>query len=130
MTMLGKKHSLETREKMRAAKIGKHLSPGTEFTHNQIPGRIEALPRGERHHNWKATPSYSALHAWVRKHFGRPMQCEDCGIVETKTRRMHWANISGNYSRDRSDWVRLCVLCHARRDKTAAKGWLTRKAVA
>lgn len=30
---------------------------------------------------------------------------------------MHWANISGKYLRDITDWVRLCVSCHKYFDK-------------
>src|SRR6185312_1937249 len=35
------------------------------------------------------------------------------GMTIVKGRRsIHWANISGKYKRDLSDWIALCTLCH------------------
>ena len=30
--------------------------------------------------------------------------------------RYHWANVSGKYLRDISDWIQLCVKCHKQFD--------------
>lgn len=57
-----------------------------------------------------ANPSYRAIHNWVEVRLGKPMECENCG--DTSRSRYHWANISGKYLRDITDWVRLCVTCH------------------
>lgn len=54
---------------------------------------------------------YVALHYWVRKQLGTPQECENCGTTEAKF--FDWANISGNYLKDISDWARLCRRCHA-----------------
>ena len=43
------------------------------------------------------------------------MVCSKCGI-ENKS-RYHWANLSGNYTKDLKDWVRLCVSCHLKMDR-------------
>jgi len=62
---------------------------------------------------WKGDAvGYSGLHKWVRKKFGQPKKCEHCGENNLKGQKIHWANKSGDYSRDRKDWVRLCVKCH------------------
>lgn len=57
-------------------------------------------------------PQYHAVHWWVNKQFGKPTECEECGLIDNNSRRFHWANLSGLYKKDRSDWLRLCVSCH------------------
>jgi len=41
--------------------------------------------------------------------FGRPSKCFECSGHEP---RVEWANISGEYKRDKSDWIELCSSCH------------------
>lgn len=53
---------------------------------------------------------YANLHTWVRNHLGKPVECWCCGSKSKQ--RYHWANVSGNYSKDLQDWVSLCVPCH------------------
>ena len=66
--------------------------------------------------NWKGeNASYEAIHAWVRRHRGKPQQCEHCGTTEK--RMYHWANKSHEYKRDLNDWIRLCRPCHSKYDK-------------
>jgi len=70
------------------------------------------IPRGSKHYNWKGNNvSYKALHDWVNKNFGKPTRCEFCGKTSNQT-RLHWANKSGKYLRDRKDWLMLCPSCH------------------
>lgn len=71
---------------------------------------------GENHKDWKGdNVSYGGIHKWIAKKLGKPMMCQLC---LTNTKRMyHWANISGEYNRDISDWIRLCVPCHKKYDK-------------
>jgi hypothetical protein len=54
--------------------------------------------------------TYRYLHTWVQRKLGTPQKCEICGTTED--RRYHWANKSGEYRRDLTDWRRLCVPCH------------------
>lgn len=64
---------------------------------------------------WKgAKASYSAIHHWVRRKLGKACKCELCGTSEI--RKYHWANISGQYRRDLSDYFQLCVPCHKKYD--------------
>ena len=69
---------------------------------------------------WKGDEAgYGARHDWIRYHFGRPKKCDDCGttkIPKGKKWWFEWANISGKYKRKKSDWKRLCRLCHCRMD--------------
>lgn len=82
---------------------GINRSPKTQFTTEKVTGENNA--------NWKGDKvGYSALHDWVRRVLGTPMQCENCGT--TTHRQFEWANLSGEYKRDISDWARLCKMCH------------------
>lgn len=58
---------------------------------------------------------YRMLHYWVEKQLGRPSLCVFCS--DTKKTRYEWANISGSYKQDISDWIRLCVKCHRNFDR-------------
>lgn len=67
---------------------------------------------GEKSPTWKgALVSYRTLHKWVQKTLGTPEECESCSTTGTG-HSMHWANISGEYKREVSDWMRLCPQCH------------------
>lgn len=69
---------------------------------------------GEKAQAFKSSANYSAIHKWIRSHFGKPETCLYC---ETKGKRMHWANIDHKYSRNRNDWISLCAKCHSWFDK-------------
>ena len=85
------------------------------------------LIRGANHHLWKAdSVSYHAIHKWVIRYLGQPNECENCGTTDAAA--FDWANISGEYRRDLSDWARLCRSCHHLIDGTGYKSWVTRKA--
>jgi hypothetical protein len=67
-------------------------------------------PVGAAHPAWKGSAvGYSGIHMWVANNFTRPKACETCGASD---RRFEWANKSGKYTRERSDWLSLCVRCH------------------
>lgn len=88
----GKKHSEETKAKISLAKKG--------------------IMFGPKHHLWKGdTVSLQGLHKWVIRHLGQPNECEHCGKVATG-HDMQWANVSGEYKRELTDWKRLCAKCH------------------
>lgn len=78
-------------------------------------GRFIGNQNGEGHQAWKGDRiTRSGLHAWLRRTFGKPSTCENCGTKKAKM--YHWANISGKYLRDRNDFKRLCVKCHRKFD--------------
>lgn len=88
---------------------GIRKSPSTEFKKGQNIG-IE-------HRLWKGNSvGYQALHTWVARRLGKPKECVECGYTSDNGRQFHWANISGEYLRDLSDWKRLCVSCHHKLD--------------
>lgn len=66
---------------------------------------------------WKGKMvKYRALHHWVSRWLGKPNKCSECGIVGYG-RKIHWANKSGIYKRELSDWIRLCSKCHGEYDR-------------
>ena len=68
---------------------------------------------------------YNTLHKQIRKLYGKPSLCEQCGIGDARC--YDWANISGRYNTTkRWDWKRLCRRCHIHFDKSNEK---VRKAV-
>jgi len=57
------------------------------------------------------TNAYRAVHYWIAKQMGKPQECENCGCTDGDV-AYEWANLSGEYLRDISDWARLCKRCH------------------
>lgn len=70
---------------------------------------------GENNSQWKGdTAPYRTMHHWVSNNLGKPRICVECGITTAKV--YDWANISGEYRRDLSDYKRLCRSCHKKFD--------------
>lgn len=80
-------------------------------------------PRDQDSWAWKGdSVGKEALHNWVQRKLGKPNKCEHC--LSTTKKQYDWANISQNYKRDVSDWIRLCRSCHAKYDyPTRSKKW-------
>lgn len=75
--------------------------------------------RREDSPHWKGDDAgYYAIHDWIAKEAGRPQECELCGTTDPG-KRYEWANISGQYRRERSDFMRLCKACHNAYDGTS-----------
>lgn len=94
----------------------KHL---IHFKKGHIPwSKGKSCPQlaGENNPCWKGEKvGYFALHTYIAKHLGKPKKCSICGTQDPH-KRYHWANKSGEYKRDFSDWIRLCVKCHSEYD--------------
>lgn len=64
---------------------------------------------------------YNTTHTWLRRNYGQPKYCERCGIAGSKGKG-RW-NIeyalkpNRKYSRNRKDYLMLCVSCHEKQDK-------------
>lgn len=70
-------------------------------------------------------PGYSSLHKWMTRNYGQPKYCENCGSKHKGV--YNWANISHEYKRERSDWMRLCRKCHLEYDSKTGWGVATMK---
>lgn len=81
--------TMETRNKMSIAKLGKI---------------------GEESNPWKGdSASYSAIHRWLRRHYGNPKKCAHCGKTDG---RLGWANKDHKYKRNIEEYIGLCASCH------------------
>lgn len=99
----GRPHTPESRAKLSASKRG---------SKNPMFGKTEA-----QHPNWKGNQvGYFGVHDWMTSRYGQPNHCEQCGTTDPDT-RYEWANISGEYRRERSDFIRLCKRCHNNHDQ-------------
>jgi hypothetical protein len=127
LALIGQKRSPGSKEKMRRAALGRKHSAETiakikEARQKQIitPKMLESLKlgRGEKSILWKGdNVGYRALHRWTENHLGKPTECEHCHKDNLSGHSIHWANKSGEYKREISDWIRLCALCHKKYDK-------------
>ena len=64
---------------------------------------------GSEHGNWKGDDvGYFALHTWLNRNKERTGACEWCH----EERRTTFANLSGEYRRDVTDFAELCYPCH------------------
>lgn len=79
------------------------------------------FPKGHKPANFKETGyGYTAIHKWLSAHFTKTGFCDNCGKntnIDPKKKfrkrpRTQWANISGQYLRDRNDYQELCLKCH------------------
>lgn len=104
--------SEETKRKISERQVGKSIKHSGSFQEgHEVPQRWKDKFSGTNNINWKGNNvKYRALHAWVTRKLGRPKICEVCEITDKK--RYEWANISGEYKRELSDFMRLCVPCH------------------
>lgn|SRR3990167_3010704 len=57
---------------------------------------------------------YWKLHRWIASKYGKAIHCEN---DPTHKGRFEWANISGEYRQDISDYKQLCKSCHTRMDR-------------
>lgn len=64
--------------------------------------------------------NYGAKHARIKRKYGKADRCENKMCIKTG-KRYEWANKSGLYKPERSDWIRLCSICHKYFDMTPEK---------
>ena len=70
---------------------------------------------------------YRSKHHWVVRRLGKANHCVDCGLNKLpkgRVRFFHWANISGEYRRDITDYKSLCMKCHKRFDGYGISWWV------
>lgn len=75
-----------------------------------------AVPHGKKGPIGGNEVTYSAFHYRVVKARGKPSECEWCGL-NNPIRTYEWANLEGRYE-DLNDYVRLCVPCHRKFDRS------------
>ncbi len=77
--------------------------------------------RGVDNKNWGGdNVDYNTIHHGIRRYNGNPKKCEHCGLKGSRPNgkwTIHWANISGKYSRSIKDYIGLCVKCHKKQEQ-------------
>jgi hypothetical protein len=114
---IGKKYSTETKLKMSLAHIGLNVwTKGTKWTEERKNSQSFARS-DEKSPRWKGEDvGYNGLHIWIRKVLGKAKKCSKCG-KEGTGREIHWANKDHLYKREPSEFMELCLQCHATYDK-------------
>lgn len=88
-------------------------SENKQYCNMQCRDKGYKYKTGEQAGAWKGDKaSYSAIHKWVASHYKKSTTCNHCGT----TGLIDWANISGEYHRERDDWLNLCRPCHFKYD--------------
>lgn len=109
--------SEDMREKLRQSQLKNPTSYWTgktrsDETKEKISKNRKGKMVGEDNHLWKGdNVGYVSLHIWARRHKGKPEKCVACS-----GKALDWANISGNYKRDLSDFQSMCRSCHKKLD--------------
>ncbi|MCK4501244.1 hypothetical protein KAU11_12155 [Candidatus Babeliales bacterium] len=71
---------------------------------------------GDKSNAWVGDRAgYSAVHMWLTQHYIKE-SCDHCNKPLEELSRLEWANISGEYRRDREDYLCLCPSCHKKMD--------------
>ena len=92
--------------------INGHNAKGRTLS-EETKRRVGASHFGEKSVTWKGDDAdYNTIHRWLRKHFPKTGRCEHCGL----DKKTDWANRSGDYRRDRDDYLELCRSCHVKYD--------------
>ncbi len=122
----GQRPSKKTEFKKGMNPWNKGMKPTKEWYEKMIKaGFIGKKVFNELASAWKGNETgYPAKHVHLVKHFGHPQFCEHCGIkgkdIYRKDGHRYWsidyANLSGNYLRERSDYIGLCRKCHNKFD--------------
>lgn len=93
------------------ARTAAHRAASGERAREQIKGW-----KNDGHPFWKGEQAgYAAKHEWAYRQWGNARKCEHCDSEGSMV--YDWANVSGEYLRDRSDWLRLCRSCHQKFDR-------------
>ena len=75
---------------------------------------------------------YDDTHHWLREKYGIATKCENVECFYPRfspnkknrmytPKRFEWANISGEYRKDRNDFIQLCPSCHILWDRGKIK---------
>ena len=83
--------------------------------------------KGKLSSAWKSqNAKYGSKHKWLLKNVNKPIICTFC---HQKGSRIEWANISGEYFRDKEDYIALCHKCHNNWDRNGIKASRTKLGV-
>jgi hypothetical protein len=84
--------------------------------------RRKTFCSNECYHKFRTTrpTSYYGLHFRVYAAMGKATKCSMCGTTKG---RIEWANKSGKYENNLTDWIQLCSSCHKLYDNALRHGY-------
>ena len=103
------------KKNMRSGQKGKRYSESAKNKMSEARKREWANGKrknysGEKAIHWKGdSVGYRGIHHWINKILKKPKNCELCDRGGLTGRKIHWANLSGNYKRDVNDWASKSV---------------------
>lgn len=97
--------SLEHRKKISLSKNG------IKFTDSHKKNLSIAHKKNRKRLFTGTNSSYKCLHVWLKRNLPK-LECEQCHSTD----RLQYANRTGLYKKDISDYIILCTLCHVRYD--------------
>ena len=105
-------------KRRRAPNKRPHPSKGIPLSAERRELIKRTTPRGKDHGMWLGDDvGYSGVHIWLIKTHGKATHCEFVDTTCTKKSATYeWANISGEYRRDKTDYMQLCKSCHVKYD--------------
>ena len=90
---------------------------GFKQSQEMIDKRVESLirngkTRGDKNSKWKGDrANYFTIHKWLKEAYGMPQECDLAD--ENCSKKFEWASKDHKgYSRNRKNWLRLCVYNH------------------
>jgi len=102
----GRLHTDEAKEKIRQSKLRR---PRSEETRMKISQSRLGKYMEKQNNNWKGdNVGNGKLHEWVRTRIPMPEFCQICEIKPPED----LANITGEYTRELTNWQYLCRKCH------------------
>src|SRR3990167_1843494 len=105
-------------------RISKSIQAANKARKDQLAWNkgLKGYKMGENSYGWKGeNVSYVGLHQWLYRELGQSDTCKFCGQTGLKGKKIHWANKSGKYKRELTDWIRLCMSCHWKYDRISEK---------
>jgi len=84
----------------------------------------------ELSNKWQNVIQYQSVHAWLRNHYGKAVQCDNkqqrvfVFPCSGKSKNFQWASRTKKYIRGRDNFYMLCVSCHKKFD--LARGAVTK----
>ncbi len=109
--MLGKKHSEETKMKMRQRQMGKNNSFYGKTHTKEHREKLSRLQK-ERARNWDEI-GYNQRHRRMIRKIPKSNQCSICGDRE---HRLSLMNLNHEYNNSIKEWKWACQSCHEKHD--------------
>jgi len=94
----------------------KHDTPANKGKKGLQGKNKTSFTKGSIRPNILTLREYKRLHYLINKALGTPVKCSSCDKFKVG-KNIHWANISGLYTLNYSDWIALCVSCHSKFDE-------------